>query len=205
MSYSQIGQEKWILENLKYKTGGFFLEAGACDGIDLSNTYFLEKKYGWTGICAEPNPNYYANLIKNRSCITTDLCLYSKSGEEKQFSFDEGLGGIVEHFNEPERNIRRARATSGIVKTITMTDLFDKYNAPSTIDYISLDTEGTELEILKAFDFKKYRVSYFTIEHNSDYRADGVSYLHEIVNFMRYNQYQEYIVQHDVWFKYIGE
>jgi FkbM family methyltransferase len=205
MSYSQIGQENWVLENLKYKTGGFFLEAGACDGIDLSNTYFLEKKYGWNGICAEPNPNFYNNLVKNRSCITTDLCLYSKSDEEKQFSFNDGLGGLVEHFNEPTRTYGRTHSRMGLVKTITMTDLFDKYNAPSVIDYISLDTEGTELEILKTFDFNKYKVLYFTIEHNSEFRADGTSYLHEIIDFMRNKRYQEYIVKHDVWFKYIGE
>jgi FkbM family methyltransferase len=205
MSYSQIGQENWILQNLSYKTNGYFLEAGACDGIELSNTYFLEKKYNWSGICAEPNPYYFDKLKKNRSCNTTDLCLYSRSNEEKLFSFDEGLGGILEHFNEPSRDLRRNSAKKDTVKTISLNDLLTKYSSPTVIDYISLDTEGTELEILSTFNFEKYKVLFLTIEHNCAFRSDGDKYLRDIISFMKDKKYQEFVVQHDVWFKYIGE
>lgn len=203
MSYSQIGQEDWVLNKLNFKKNGFFVEAGACDGIELSNTYFLEKNYFWNGICVEPNPYYFSNLLKNRSCATNNLCLYSESDKEVEFSFDEGLGGIIEHFNEPDRQTRRMVAPRQKVITISLNDLLKKYNSPKNIDYISLDTEGTELEILKAFNFNEFNVKLFTIEHNIQYRSDGMNYLNEIIQYMKKFNYRETIVFHDVWFEKI--
>ena len=201
--YSQIGQDKWVLENLNFKKFGFFVEAGACDGIFLSNTYLLEKQYHWNGICAEPNPFYFKDLLKNRNCFSTDLCLFSESNKELLFSFDEGLGGIVDFFNEPSRQGRRLAAAKNIVKTISLNDLLEKFNAPKDVDYISLDTEGTELEILNSFNFDKYNVKMFTIEHNIEFRSDREKYLENLIELFKAKGYSEQIVQHDVWFKKI--
>lgn len=197
---SQIGQDLWVLKNTNNKTGGFFVEAGACDGVFLSNTLLLERNYGWTGICAEPNPHYYNNLCKNRKCFVTDLCLYSESGKELMFSFDEGYGGVIDHFMEPSRQNRRLSANKNIVKTISLNDLLEKFNAPLEIDYISLDTEGTELEILNTFNFDKYNVKMFTVEHNIQFRSDEDKYLKELIKLFKEKGYNEYVVEHDVWF-----
>jgi len=62
--YSQLGQDKWVLEKLDYKENGFFIEIGAYDGITLSNTYSLEKDFGWDGICVECNPEIIPLLPK---------------------------------------------------------------------------------------------------------------------------------------------
>ncbi len=93
---SQKGQDKWVIEEvLPGKEKGFFVDLAASDGIKLSNTYILEKYYTWTGICIEPNPYFYASLIKNRSCLCVNDCIDS---DEKvvEFRFDNGeLGGII--------------------------------------------------------------------------------------------------------------
>ncbi|MDA9981739.1 hypothetical protein N9H39_03180 [Gammaproteobacteria bacterium] len=62
---SQAGQDRWVVETLKGKKNGFFLEIGASDGVNLSNTYALERELGWTGCCVEPNPMDYAKLRKD--------------------------------------------------------------------------------------------------------------------------------------------
>ena len=66
--YSQFGQDKFIIENIfKMKKNGFFIEAGAGDGINISNTYVLEKQYNWNGLCVEPNLELYGIPILTRA------------------------------------------------------------------------------------------------------------------------------------------
>ena len=83
-SYSQIGQDLNVLQFYNHKKNGYFIEVGANNGIYLSNTYLLEKKYNWKGICIEPHPIEYEKLIKNRDVICEKEALYSSSG----ISFD---------------------------------------------------------------------------------------------------------------------
>ena len=74
--YGQKGQDKWVIEEvLNEKTNGFFLDTAATGGVSLSNTFILEKEYHWTGITIEPNPHYYEQLVKNRSCITENIVI----------------------------------------------------------------------------------------------------------------------------------
>lgn len=172
MNYqSQLNQDAWVLEQTNNKRKGFFVEAGACDGKMLSNTYILEKEYHWHGICCEPNPEYHQALSENRNCHIEYDCLYSESGRQLEFSKTNELGGITQEFkndgNEAElRRKRRLQSERCLVNTISLNDLLEKHNAPKNIDYISLDTEGSELSILSTFDFNKYNVRLWTIEHN---------------------------------------
>ena len=66
----------FVLETLGKERGGYFVEAGALDGVQASNTLLLEEDYGWTGICVEPDPQLYAELVENRTCICENACLY---------------------------------------------------------------------------------------------------------------------------------
>ena len=78
--------------------------------------------------------------------------------------------------------------------------LLEQYNAPRTIDYISLDTEGSELRILKVFDFNKWDVKIWSIEHNTEYRNDGDKYLNSIIKLMTENEYTFIPNQNDSYF-----
>mgnify|MGYP003137853378 CR=1 FL=1 len=200
-SYSQLGQDRWVLSQTTNKRGGYFVEAGACDGVELSNTYLLEKDYNWRGICCEPNADFHPSLRANRKCHVDGSLLYDSSGDTQLFHKAGIFGGTQEDFKvEEDRLSLRLDAVVEEVSTLTLNDLLDKYNAPPLIDYISLDTEGSEMKILSAFDFGAREVGLWTIEHNSRQRRDGGRYLHSIIDLMQKNGYKALLRDWDVWF-----
>ena len=167
---SQLGQDLWVLEQTKYKTGGFFVEFGATDGIILSNTYLLETKFGWNGICAEPNPGFFEKLKTNRDCTVAPDCIAGETGSEVDFVLADEYGGITD-FTDADGHVerRQAYADRGQIirlRTISLEDFLEKHNAPKIIDYLSIDTEGSEYEILKNFPFEKWDIRLLTVEHN---------------------------------------
>tara|TARA_B100000035_G_scaffold313830_1_gene328459 strand:+ start:396 stop:1076 length:681 start_codon:yes stop_codon:yes gene_type:complete len=202
--YSQLGQDEWVLSVTDHKTNGYFVEAGATDGVHLSNTYLMESKYGWNGICCEPNSDFHPSLTANRSCHIDSGLLYDSSGETETLYKADVLGGTLEDFKaETERMDERfgimANGTEEVT-TITLNDLLDKYDAPEVIDYISLDTEGSELRILTAFDFSVRDVRLWTVEHNAMHRPDGDEYLGSLIHLMGSQGYHASVVDFDVWF-----
>lgn len=168
-AHGQLYQDMIVQMYLGWKTNGYFVEFGATDGNDISNTYTLEKEFGWNGILAEPAKHWHPLLTKNRSCNIDFNCVWRSSGE--QISFHESHarpdGSAIQQYITPE-SLQMLGGNSDIykVETISLLDLLAKYNAPTDIDYISLDTEGSEFEILNAFDFSRYKVKIFTVEHN---------------------------------------
>lgn len=169
-SVSQLGQDLWVLEKSGYKREGFFVEFGAVDGVLLSNSYLLETEFGWSGLCAEPNPKMYAQLRRNRRCTVSDACISGTSGKEVDFIFAGAFGGIAEHssadLHAERRAVYAAAGQVGRVSTVSLDDFLRKYNAPHDIDYLSIDTEGSELEILASFPFEKWNIRLITVEHN---------------------------------------
>ena len=167
-SYSQIGQDLEVLKFYNNKQNGYFVEIGASDGIILSNTYLLETQYNWKGICSEPIPEKYELLKINRPYShCNNKALYSKNGVTVLFDVANAdlLSGISSHIDKYSEIVNKNK-TQIEVETITLTNLLDKYNAPLFIEYLSIDTEGSELEILKGCDFNKYKFGYITLEHN---------------------------------------
>jgi len=169
MSFSQLGQDVEVLRFYNNKKNGFFIEIGASDGIEISNTYLLEKDYDWKGICVEPIPYRFEALIKNRTIShCSNNAVYRESGLELVFDIcvgGDGLSGISEHI-DCHKNQVDANKQQITVNTISFNDLLQKYNAPLFIDYLSLDTEGSELEILKSVDLQKYTFGLIDVEHN---------------------------------------
>ena len=201
MVYSQLGQDDFVLEKSYYKDYGFFVEAGAMNGIKLSNTYKLEKDYNWNGICCEPNSNYHKALSQNRSCAVNFNLLYDENGKTIKLYKGGMAGGTEEDFKAEEGRYEwRMSQPTEYVKTITLNTLLEQYNAPPIIDYISLDTEGSELRILKAFNFKKRDVKIWSIEHNTEHRNDGDKYLNSIIKLMTENEYTFIPNQNDSYF-----
>jgi len=201
-SYSQIGQDLAVLEYYNNKEGGYFVEVGAADGIELSNTYLLETKYKWKGICVEPIPEQYKKLLTNRpNSKCSNDAVYYKSGMTLQFDIANNgnlISGLTEHIDTHKAKVDANKTTIN-VKTISLTDLLEQYDAPNFIEYLSLDTEGSEYEILKEFDFDKYKFGLIDVEHN--YKEPRRSQIRELLISKGYEYIREN--EFDDCYKYI--
>jgi len=163
MSKSQFGQDLHVFEI--YKKNGYFVEAGTQNGIDYSNTYYLEKEKEWKGICIECNPYWYELLCINRpNTINYNYALYNENNLYMDFINDNtgGCSGFVET-NSHNHILNNEKIK---VETRKLTTILEMANAPSFIEFLSLDTEGSEYEILKSHDFDKYLFGYICVEHN---------------------------------------
>ncbi|MEE2785024.1 MAG: FkbM family methyltransferase [Pseudomonadota bacterium] len=170
-SYSQLGQDRWVLEQSGHKRQGYFVEFGATDGVLLSNTYLLEREFDWQGLVAEPNPVYFEKLKNNRHCTVSDACIGPVSGETVQFVLAKEYGGIADFIGQ-DKHLARRRAYADLGKTLSVTtvsldDFLKAHGAPKRIDYLSIDTEGSEYVILKDFPFDEWEIGLITIEHNN--------------------------------------
>ena len=153
---------------MDFKENGFFVEFGAVDGLYMSNTYILEKRFNWNGILAEPGRNWHESLKENRDVIIDTGCVWKKSGEELIFNDTKELGfSTIDNFTSSDHHKRRRKEGEKYkVKTISLEDLLIKHNAPNTIDYLSIDTEGSEFSIFENFNFEKYKFRVISVEHN---------------------------------------
>jgi FkbM family methyltransferase len=150
---SQIGQDKFAFEALGEKRNGYFLEIGAYDGIKSSNTYVLEKQFGWSGLCVEANPSTFEQLISNRDCECVQMAVSNFTGQV----FFEETSTVWDKISE-KGNIP--------VQCTTLTEIFKQNNVPSDIDYMSLDIEGAEVQALEGFPFDTHTCKIITVEHN---------------------------------------
>ncbi|WP_439575026.1 FkbM family methyltransferase [Phreatobacter sp.] len=167
-SKSQILQDLWVLFELDDKQDGFFVEFGATNGLVNSNTWLLETAHGWSGILAEPNPVWHGDLRANRGCSIDTRCVYTSTGSVMTFmaTDDPELSGLSAASGRDHNAARRTAGTAFDVQTVSLNDLLDHHGAPRRIDYMSIDTEGSELDILRQFDFGRYDVALFSVEHN---------------------------------------
>ena len=173
-SKSQLRQDLFVLSELGFKENGFFVEFGATNGVDLSNTYILETKFKWNGILAEPAKIWHSALVQNRTVAIEMDCVWRETRETLLFNEtnDEKHGGVfstIDSFSNVDLHTRSRNSTRSNkheVKTISLKDMLKKHNAPQKIDYLSIDTEGSEFEILNSFNFDEYDIKVITCEHN---------------------------------------
>ena len=206
ISKSQLFKDLFVQFIHSDKPNGTFLEFGATDGVSLSNSMMLENNFGWTGVLAEPSPQWHAQLFANRpnSTILTE-CIYSESGKKLDFFVsDSGVLSTLEEFRESDISSMpgntRARNESGYsceVETISLNDVILKYFDGSKIDYMSVDTEGSELLILKEFDFSKYSPKVVTVEHN---HTEAEKDLDELFFKNNYQRFFKDFTQFDAWY-----
>jgi FkbM family methyltransferase len=167
---AELKQDVLVLALKEFKKQGFFVEFGLMDGIYASNTYVLEQDYGWKGIVCEPAKIFHDKVRENRNCIIDFRAVTGRTGDVVEFKETDvnlGLSNIVEYNNDSHSSTRKkSKGNTYTVSTVSLIDLLDEHQAPKAIDYISIDTEGAELPVLEAFDFSKYDVDIFTIEHN---------------------------------------
>jgi FkbM family methyltransferase len=167
-SHSQLFQDLLVLYLLQGKSNGYFVEFGAADGLFLSNSYLLEKNFGWAGIVCEPAKSWENALKNNRSSIIDNRCVFHASGLHLPF-LDVEKNELSTLQSYSQLDLHASNRTSGkqyLVETVSLEDLLGQHNAPKIVDYLSIDTEGSEFDILNAFNFKKYSFRIITIEHN---------------------------------------
>jgi FkbM family methyltransferase len=186
-SRAQLFQDLFVLFSLEQKRGGFFVEFGATDGVELSNTLLLERSHQWKGILAEPAKCWHEDLMKNRRCVIDRRCVWAESGEVLEFNevSDRGLSTITNYSDQDGHFTSRRMGKTYPVETVSLDDLLASNGAPDRIDYLSVDTEGSELEILRAFDFRKYDIRIITVEHNFTLNRDPIRILLESCGFSR--------------------
>jgi FkbM family methyltransferase len=192
---------------------GFFCEFGAADGVTLSNTIFLEK-LGWDGILAEPSIQWHELLSANRHCKISYECVYPVSGKEVVFNeVDEGMFSSLLEFSESDMHAhRRINGLEYPVESISLEDLLRKYSAPSHVDFLSIDTEGSEFAILEAFDFTSFTFGAIFVEHNFTENREEIynvltanGYIRIFSKFSRWDDWYVGRSQYDLLKSRIGE
>lgn len=180
---SQYGQDKWIAEEMfPDQTKGYFVDLAAGDGIFLSNTYILEKYLGWDGLCIEPNKTSYDLLLKNRTCKCSDSVVMEDGFEVEFIQYTK-----VTDYEHLLSTVKGTSQTNFPIESITkhtavsLDTLLDKHNAPQTIEYISMDIEGSEIYVLQDFLPKnKRKILTWSIECNI-----GLQYESNILDWMK--------------------
>ena len=157
--YSQYGQDLACLELLQEIDSGTFIDIGANDGLTGSNSLLFEKK-GWQGICVEPHPLIFAKLKDVRNCNCLNACITDKDSMA-DFLAVHGAANMlsgIESFMD-QRHIERidqeiakeGGSTERIeIEALSPSTLINRFSL-SKIDFLSVDTEGCELPILKSF------------------------------------------------------
>lgn len=189
MSYhSQYGQDRYLHETFFRDTrGGLFVEFGALDGLLDSNTLFFERELNWTGILIEPNPTAFALLQANRSqCRLENLAISNENGMLPFTRIDGGFYGWSglrddiepQHQERIDRYIKGEEIHTIEVEVRDLAWLADKYRLEQ-VDFMSIDTEGTEEKIMRSFPWERMRVSAFCIENNfQNYDLDALMAAH---------------------------
>lgn len=199
-SKAQLFQDLWAYWTSGQKRGGYFVEFGAGDGEHLSNTHFLEKEVGWGGVLAEPNPRFHASLRGKRGCTISTRCVFSHSGETLDF-----LAARVGEYSriaaiEPgdsHEEKKRSHAQHIEVQTISLDDLLTEVGAPTAIDYLSVDTEGSEFEILRELDFDRWAVAAISVEHND---TAARARIHDLLAAWGYRRQWPELSRFDDWY-----
>jgi FkbM family methyltransferase len=144
-----------------------FLEFGAASGVALSNTYYLEKNLGWSGLLCEPSPNFHKSIIDNRSADLDQRCVSSFSNLTLNFRMTDNpeLATLEEYINSDSHADYRRNGRTISVNTVSLDDLLQDWNISERLFYLSVDTEGSEYEILREYSFK-IKPIFLSIEHN---------------------------------------
>ncbi len=203
------------LNNLDFKlkkyldyNNGFFIELGANDGISQSNTYYFEKNNKWHGILIEPILHKYVDCKKNRSIKNNFYCNACVSFEFKDkfvellysnlmtipTNLESDIDNKFQHANHSNTVREKKEEVIKFASVArTLDSIMSESQAPSIIDFLSLDVEGAEIEVLKGIDFKKYKFKYILVESRN---------FEKISNFLNIQDYElkEKLSHHDYLF-----
>ncbi len=184
---SQHGEELLVSQYFNNKTSGFFIEVGAYDGVELSNTYYLEA-LGWDGILVEPNPTLYSKILVNRPYSEHfNVAVSHEPVDSLDLNIVENYEALS-YSKATRRHLNRIDKLDTVVTSISvpvarLDELIPDH--VTNIDFVSIDVEGAEIDVLKSLDFNKWRPTLIVIEDNS--HGKNI----EIRDFMQQHDYKE--------------
>ena len=170
--FSQHGQDKYIYERFfQSATEGFFVDVGAFDGVEGSNTLFFERTLGWRGLCIEASPSRLAELQKNRRTPCLNVAVGDGRTTEAYLEVTAGytmMGGLLSELPDAQlvRNNSHFVGQEISVSVKPLSDILDEQHITS-VDYCSIDVEGAEMRVLKGIDFDRHRIAVLSIENFS--------------------------------------
>ena len=141
---------------------GFYIEIGAFNGAKQNSTIILEQA-GWNGICVEPMPDNIRRLKKNRKCRIIEGAIWNKTGTVQ--IADVGIPGWT-GISETHQQFHKQKYNSDTAFIDVNCYRFEDLKPPKSIDYLQVDTEGSELDILADIDTTKYHIECICIEDN---------------------------------------
>ena len=182
--YSQVDQDR-ILNELVFcgMRNGMFVDVGAHDGISFSNTLVFERELGWTGICIEPNPDVFTRLKNNRSAICLNIAIANAAGMLpfiKVEGYAQMLSGLSQSMNsrhiariKRETEEHNAAHSTVEVSVKPLASVLTEHRI-SEIHYLSIDTEGSEVDVLASIDFGAVMIHVITVEANYNEARDDI-------------------------------
>lgn len=155
------GLDKQMLEYVNYKNG-FYIECGANDGVNQSNTWYFERTLQWNGLLIEPIQLVFKKLKKNRNkknfFYNTALRSFKYKKKYLDLNFYKNDTLITRSTLDDKERLKVR------VKCTNLNDILEKIKAPKIIDFFSLDVEGDEFHVLGGINFKKYKFKFFLVE-----------------------------------------
>ena len=176
--HAQNGEDRWLDAFFAHKRDGYFVEVGAFDGVNLSNSYHFEQ-IGWRGVLVEPDPDKAVLCRANRPASKTYQCAAAGSPETTEITFYRVEAGEVYSTTQlSSAHARRIDQMGLAPKPISVPaktlDAILQDAGARTIDFVSIDVEGAEMEVLRGFDIRKWRPAVVLIESNTKLRLPQV-------------------------------
>lgn len=191
MFYSQDKQDEYLEKNVfKGYKNGVFMDIGAHDGICINNTLFFENEHQWTGVNVEAIKDVYDNLCKNRTnCINLNYAVCNNDGIAdfiRNTGATELISGLYKDYDK--RHHRRLQyenhnygGKTQLIKVNTkkIETICDEHNIKN-INYLSIDVEGAEFDVIKSINFDKVFIDVIGFENNyNDNSLPIIDYLME--------------------------
>lgn len=198
MPISQIPRPQpsdFVIKYFEDKKSLFFVDIGAYDGITWSNSLPLEENYNWSGLCIEANPLAYQKLFKVRKSKNFNYAISNNDEEEMIYwaisGYCEMLSGFEKFYDKKhiERINKEIEEFGGNVTKIkilskTLQSILEKEKI-NKIDYLSIDTEGSELSVLQGINFDLTDITLISCENNE--------YNQDVEYFLTNNRYKKIV------------
>jgi FkbM family methyltransferase len=174
---AQNGEDRWLEAYFGGRRQGFYVDVGAYDGVDLSNSYHFEQ-IGWSGVLVEPDPDRAAHCIAHRPRSHTFHCAAVASPNTTEIVFHRAESGVFSTTHLTDDHAKRV-AGMGLalaemrVPAKTLDSILEEVGA-GKVDFVSIDVEGGEMDVLSGFDIRRWAPEIVVVESNTRTRLDAI-------------------------------